>query len=160
MLSSKVFSDILWLGASLEVQWLTFLTPNAGSPGSIPGLGTRSHMLQLRVLILQLRFHMQQQKLKISCAPTKTWCSQISVKKKKKKLRFTTSHCLCTPHSYLQEKPGSSFCVDLQLLISLVWADLMYPRLICFGELWPGLITYLCFFNLIFLTPETLCIGV
>jgi len=85
MLSSKVFSDILWLGASLEVHWLTFLTPNAGSPGSIPGLGTRFHMLQLRVLMLQLRFHMQQQKLKISCAPTKTWCSQISVKKKKEK---------------------------------------------------------------------------
>ena len=113
MLSSKVFSEILWLGASLVVQWLTFLTPNAGSLGSIPGQGTRSHMLQLRVLMLQLKFHMRQQKLKISRVPTKTWCSQINAKKKKKQLWFTTSHCLCTPHSYLQKKPGSSFCVGI-----------------------------------------------
>ena len=113
MLSSKVISEILWLGASLEVQWLTFLTPNAGSPGSIPGLGTRSHMLQLRVLMLHLKFQMQQQKLKISCAPTKTWCSPINVKKKKEKTAVYHIHCLCTPHSYLQEKPRSSFCVGI-----------------------------------------------
>ena len=32
------------------VQWLKFLAPNAGGPGSIPGQGTRSHMLpQLRL---------------------------------------------------------------------------------------------------------------
>ena len=30
------------------VQWLRLCTPNAGDPGSIPGQGTRSHMLQLR----------------------------------------------------------------------------------------------------------------
>ena len=33
---------------SLMVQWLRPPTPNAGAPGSIPGQGTRSHMLQLR----------------------------------------------------------------------------------------------------------------
>ena len=29
------------------VQWLRLLIPNAGELGSIPGQGTRSHMLQL-----------------------------------------------------------------------------------------------------------------
>ena len=42
-------------GPSLVVQWLWFQAPNAGGPGLIPGQGTRSHMLQLRVLMLQLR---------------------------------------------------------------------------------------------------------
>ena len=31
------------------VQWLRLCTPNTGGPGSIPGQGTRCHMLQLRV---------------------------------------------------------------------------------------------------------------
>ena len=35
-------------GTSLVTQWLSHYTPNAGSPGLIPGQGTRSHMLQLR----------------------------------------------------------------------------------------------------------------
>ena len=30
-------------------QWLRFRAPNVGDLGSIPGQGTRSHMLQLRV---------------------------------------------------------------------------------------------------------------
>ena len=54
--------------------------PSVGSPGSIPGQGTRSHILQLRVGMLQGR-------LKISLAATKTQCNQInkySLKKKKK----------------------------------------------------------------------------
>ena len=38
------------VGTSLVVQWLRLCTPNAGVPGSIPGQGTRSHMLQLKVL--------------------------------------------------------------------------------------------------------------
>ena len=33
---------------SLVVQWLRPHTPNAGSPGSIPSQGTRSHLLQPR----------------------------------------------------------------------------------------------------------------
>ena len=36
-------------GNSLVVQWLRFHAPNAGDSGLIPGQGTRSHMLQLRV---------------------------------------------------------------------------------------------------------------
>ena len=35
-------------GTSLVVQWLRPCAPNAGGPGSIPGQGTRSHVLQLR----------------------------------------------------------------------------------------------------------------
>ena len=35
-------------GTSLVVQWLRLQAPNAGGQGSIPGQGTRSHMLQLR----------------------------------------------------------------------------------------------------------------
>ena len=37
-------------GTSLVVQWLRFHAPNAGDPGSIPGQGNRSHMLQLKIL--------------------------------------------------------------------------------------------------------------
>ncbi|TEA31056.1 hypothetical protein DBR06_SOUSAS9610115, partial [Sousa chinensis] len=40
---------------SLVVWWLRLCTPNAGSPGSTPGQGTRSHMPQLRVHMLQLK---------------------------------------------------------------------------------------------------------
>ena len=35
---------------SLAVQWLKLCASNAGGPDSIPGQGTRSHMLQLKVL--------------------------------------------------------------------------------------------------------------
>ena len=35
---------------SLVVQWLRLHAPNAGSLGSIPGWGTRSHMPQLKIL--------------------------------------------------------------------------------------------------------------
>ena len=61
-------------------QWLRLPAPNAGSLGLIPGQGTRSHMPQLKVCLLQRRS-------KIPHVTTKTWCSQISkeanVKKKK-----------------------------------------------------------------------------
>ena len=42
-------------GAFLVVQWLRFHTPNAGGPGSIPGGGTKSHMPQLSVHMLQIK---------------------------------------------------------------------------------------------------------
>ena len=35
-------------GTSLVVQWLRLQAPNEGDPGSFPGQGTRSLMLQLR----------------------------------------------------------------------------------------------------------------
>lgn len=45
-------------------------TPNARGPGSNPGQGKRSHVLQLRV-------HMPQGRWKILCVTTKTWQNQI-----------------------------------------------------------------------------------
>ncbi|TEA25280.1 hypothetical protein DBR06_SOUSAS1010184, partial [Sousa chinensis] len=39
----------------MVVQWLRLCAPNAGGPGLISGQGTRSHMLQLRVLMPQLK---------------------------------------------------------------------------------------------------------
>ena len=52
------------------VQGLGCCAPNAGGPGLIPGQGTRSHMLQLRVM----------PQLKIPSAATKTWRTQIHKK--------------------------------------------------------------------------------
>ena len=37
------------------VQWLSLCTPSAGDTGLIPGQGTKFHMLQLRVHMLQLK---------------------------------------------------------------------------------------------------------
>ena len=75
-------------GTPLAVQWLSFPTPNAGSLGWIPGPGTRSHMPQLRVHVLQL---------KILHAATKTWHSQINIKtthtQKKKADLFLVPDC-------------------------------------------------------------------
>ena len=42
------------LGASLGAQWLRLHTPNAGGWGLIPGWGTRSHIPQPGVHMLQL----------------------------------------------------------------------------------------------------------
>ena len=54
-------------GTSLVVQWLRLCATNAGDQGSIPGQGTRSHILQL----------------KIPSAKTKTQCHQIKTKQNK-----------------------------------------------------------------------------
>ena len=52
--------------------------PNPGGPGLIPGQGTRSHMLQLRVHMPPLkRFHLPQ---------VKTQGSKINKYEKKKKI--------------------------------------------------------------------------
>ena len=37
------------------VQWLRLRAPNAGGLSLTPGQGTRSHMLQIRVRMLQLK---------------------------------------------------------------------------------------------------------
>ena len=44
------------LGTSLEVQWLKLCAPNTGDPGLIPGQGTRSHILLLKVCMSQLKY--------------------------------------------------------------------------------------------------------
>ena len=49
-------------GTSLAVQLLRLCTPNAGSPGSIPGQGTRFHMLWLNTAKTQ---HGQKKKKKL-----------------------------------------------------------------------------------------------
>ena len=40
---------------SLVDQWLRLHNPNEGGPNSIPGQGTKSRTLQLRIRTLQLR---------------------------------------------------------------------------------------------------------
>ena len=57
------------IGTSLVVQWPRLCAPNAGGSSLIPGQGTRPHMPQLRVRMLQL---------KIPCATTKIQHSQIN----------------------------------------------------------------------------------
>ena len=49
-------------GTSLVVQWLGLCAPNAGGPGSITGQGTRSHVPQLRVRMLQLKRYCTRQR--------------------------------------------------------------------------------------------------
>ena len=66
-------------GTSLVAQWLRLHTPNAGGWGPIPGQGTRSHVLQLRVCMPQP---------KILCVTTKTWHSQINNRFLKKRIFF------------------------------------------------------------------------
>ena len=66
-----------FFGTFLVIQWLRLHASNAGGPSSIPGWGTRSHILQLKLPILQLRVHMLQ--LKIPCATAKSQCSQINI---------------------------------------------------------------------------------
>ena len=51
-------------GTSLVVQRLRLHTPNAGVSSSIPGQGTRSHMLQLRVYMSQLKILHTARKIK------------------------------------------------------------------------------------------------
>ena len=63
------FPRYSYVGASLVVKWLRRHAPNAGGLDLIPGQGTRSYMLQLRV-------HRPQ--LKNLLAASKTWCSQIN----------------------------------------------------------------------------------
>ena len=62
--------------SSLVVQWLRLCTPNARGLDSIPGRGTRSHALQLRLCIPQLN---------IPRAATKTCYSQINKYYKEKR---------------------------------------------------------------------------
>ena len=47
--------NIYILGTSLVVQWLRLNSVNSGAPSAIPGQGTRSHMLQLRVQMPKLK---------------------------------------------------------------------------------------------------------
>ncbi|TEA33540.1 hypothetical protein DBR06_SOUSAS3910096, partial [Sousa chinensis] len=55
LMPCKLSILVVILGTSLVVQWLSLHVPNAGGPGSIPGQGTRSHMLQRRSRVSQLK---------------------------------------------------------------------------------------------------------
>ena len=46
-------------GTSLVVQWLRLCAPNAGDLGSIPGQGTRVHMLQTMPHVTMKNWHNQ-----------------------------------------------------------------------------------------------------
>ena len=54
-LSQMKWSAKEYMGTSPVVQQLKFCAPNAGGPGSIPGWGTRFHMSQLNVHMMQLK---------------------------------------------------------------------------------------------------------
>ena len=53
--------------SSLVIQGLRLCTDNAGGLGSIPGQGTRSHMPQLWVCMLQLKILHAAMKIKYGC---------------------------------------------------------------------------------------------
>ena len=63
--------------SSLVVQWLKLHAPDAGGPGSIPGQGSRSHLLQLKIPHLAT-------KIEDPCTATKTQHSQINICLKRK----------------------------------------------------------------------------
>ena len=51
------------LGTALVVQWLRFCISSAGGSGSMPGQGTRSHTLQLKILYATTKaWHRQKKK--------------------------------------------------------------------------------------------------
>ena len=64
-------------GTSQVAQWLRLQAPYAGCPGLIPGQGTRSHMPQLGVCMLQLKILRATTRITILHVATKTQCSQI-----------------------------------------------------------------------------------
>ena len=47
-------------GASLVAQWLRLCVPNAGGLGLVPGQGTRSRTLHLRILHATTKTHRSQ----------------------------------------------------------------------------------------------------
>ena len=49
------YINYMYCGISIVVQWLWLQAPNAGGPGSIPDQRTRTHMLQLKVCLSQLK---------------------------------------------------------------------------------------------------------
>ena len=80
-------------GTSLVIQWLRFHTSDAGDLGLIPGQGTRSHMLQLRVCMPPLKI--PHAAMKMEDPGTKTRHSQIDKffkvpEKKKREESFLT----------------------------------------------------------------------
>ena len=95
------------------VQWLRLYSPNAGGPGLIPGQVTRSHMLQLKVRMPQLKepytatktgdhvchsWHLEQLNKKI-----------ITIKKDKHHLQSTASNSPPIKYILKKKKKESKF---------------------------------------------------
>ena len=79
------------------VQQMKLCTLNARGLGSIPRQGTRSHMPQLRILMLQLKT--SHATTKIPRATTKTWHSQVNKYFFKKELK-SLGTLLCLGKDY------------------------------------------------------------
>ena len=87
------------------VQWLRLCTTKAGDQGSILGQGTRSYMLQLKILYAKTKgFHIVQQKSKIPCAITETWHSQINFLR-----RYIYTHTHIQTHIYTKVETVADF---------------------------------------------------
>ena len=79
-------------GTSLVIQWLALYAPSAGDQGSVPGLGTRSCMPQLKEIL---------------CATTKTGAAKIFYMKKLMSLKHVPSIKKCK----LQKKMYKCMCI-------------------------------------------------
>ena len=78
------------LRTSLVAQWLRLHTPNAGGLGLIPGQGTRSCMLKLRVGMSHLKIpHVARKSLSVT---TKTNAMQSKKKKERKEKKKKFNH--------------------------------------------------------------------
>ena len=99
------------------VQWLRLHTPNAGGTGLIPGQGTRSHMLQLRV-------HMPQLLCVKLCVPQlkPSTAKYIYIFKK------IIASSLCFPHQKIQNSFWVKYCFFVIQSKKECFAFLVFPR--------------------------------
>ena len=71
------------------VQWLRLHAPNTGDPGLIPGQGTRSHMPQLRVCMLQLKIpHAAIEIQDVAYCTQLTCCNRVNKYENKQRQKF------------------------------------------------------------------------
>ena len=95
-------------GTSLVVQWLRLCTSSVGALGSTPGQGTRSHTLQLRVHMLQLKILHAATKIKNPAC-----CNQDSAQPKTNRT-LTLLLTDCAPSHYLP-----SLCLSVPSVIGM-----------------------------------------
>ena len=76
--SARGYKNLV-MGTSLVVQRLRLHAPNAGSPGSIPGWETGSHVLRLSIHMWQLKILQAAQFLDLGSNPgPPVWGTQAS----------------------------------------------------------------------------------
>ena len=115
-------------------KWIRLHDPKAGSWGSVPGQGTRSYILQLRV-------HMPQ--LKTLHAATKTQHSQMNIYWKEKCLASTIHQCgpvlralgfglvlcsHCLDILKFEHEAPFSLCTETHKLCSWLWVSSCMPH--------------------------------